>query len=144
MKQIIIIFAISSLILGFDLTFTKAYNEFRKGTSLVRNAPKLAQKHFKKAYLLLNKINNKNSAQIHYMLGRMYCNGWGVEKNYEKAKQHMLEAINLGNERSYCCLARLYLRTGDLQKARKYLDLALSIKKISYYCNDIKSQIKGE
>jgi TPR repeat protein len=71
------------------------------------------------------------------MLGKMYCNGWGVERDYKKAEEYFLKAIKLGNERAYCCIARLYIRMNKKSLAKKYLNSALSNKAISNYCNDI-------
>jgi len=147
MKKIIAILFTIIFLFSFNLTFTKAFNYFNKGIRLEKTNPKKAQEFFVKAYALIQALSNKNTSQVQYMLGRMFCNGWGVEKNYKKAEEHFLKAIKLGNKRANCCLVRLYIKEGKLKKARHYLNIALSNKTIANYCKDIDKNtltIKGE
>ena len=142
---LILIFAVASF--AFDLTFTQAFNNFNKGMRLEHTNPSLAQKYFKKAYFFMQKLKHKDTSQVNYMLGRMYCNGWGVNIDYKKAEKYFLRAIELGNARAHCCIARLYVKEGDLKKAKKYLNYALTHKSIATYCDDIDANtltIKGE
>jgi len=125
------------MVFALDLTFTKAYRAFNKGIKLEKTNPQKAQQYFQKAYILLSELHNKPSSQVYYMLGRMYCNGWGVEKNYQKAETYFKKALQLGNKRVYCCLARLYIRMGKYALAKKYLNYALTHDNLSHYCKDI-------
>ena len=137
MKKIILIFIISCFVFAFDFTFTKAFNNFNQGLNLINKNPSLANKKFKEAYKLLKKITNKNSSQVYYMLGRIYSNGWGVNKNYLLAQKYLLKAIKLGNKMAICCLARLYLKMNKPNLAQKYLKLAISNKNTVIYCKDL-------
>jgi len=146
MKKIILFLISVSLIFAFDLTFTKAFNNFNKGLRTYDSDPTQAQQYFKKAYEYIQQIKNKNTSQINYMLGRMYCNGFGVKEDLNKAEKYFLKALQLGNQRVNCCLARLYLKMGNKEKARKFLTKALSNPHIANYCNDINIntlQLKG-
>jgi len=147
MKKLIIMLITAVFLFGLNLTFTKAFNYFNKGMRLEKTNPKKAEEYFVKAYALIQALPNKNTSQVNYMLGRMYCNGWGVKKDLKKAEKYFLEAIKLGNRRANCCIARLYIKKGDLKKAKKYLNIALSNQAIANYCNDIDPnslKIKGE
>ena len=147
MKKLIIILILSISVFAFDLTFTKAFNNFNRGINLEKTNPQKANQYFQKAFFLIKQIKNKNSSQINYMLGKMYCNGWGVNRDYKLAEKYFLKAIKLGNARAKCCIARLYIKEGKKALAKKYLDYALSHESIAHYCNDIdpiKLTIKGE
>jgi len=139
MKKFIFFFISVNIVcaLAFDLTFTKAFNNFNKGLSTYNSNPQQAQEYFKKAYEYIQQLKNKDTSQVYYMLGRMYCNGLGVPTDYQKAEQYFLNAIKLGNQRANCCIARLYIKMGKINEAKKYLKKALSNPHISNYCNDI-------
>ena len=137
MKKIAILIISLGFLFAFDMTFTKAFNNFNKGLRTYNSNPQKAQEYFKKAYILIQQLKNKNSSQVYYMLGRMYCNGFGVEKDLKKAEEYFLKSLQLGNKRANCCLARLYIKLGDYKKAKHYLDIALSNKTIANYCSDI-------
>ncbi len=137
MKKVIFIFISFVFVFALDLTFTKAYRAFNKGVKLHKTNPQKAQQYFQKAYILLTELHEKPSSQVYFMLGRMYSNGWGVERNYKKAEEYLKKAIKLGNERAYCSLAKVYIKTGKYAKAKKYLDYALSHENLSNYCKDI-------
>ena len=143
MKKIITALIISSCLFAFDFTFTRAFNDFNQGLNLINKNPSLADKKFKEAYKLLKKITNKNSSQVYYMLGRIYSNGWGVNKNYLLAQKYLLKAIKLGNKMAICCLARLYLKMNKPILAQKYLKISLSDKAISQYCNDLLQKLNN-
>ena len=137
MKKIIILMLIIGLSFAFDLTFTKAFNNFNKGLKTYNTDPQKAQEYFKKAYNYIQQLKNKDTSQVYYMLGRMYCNGFGVKKDLNKAEEYFLKALKLGNRRVNCCLARLYIKMGKLDKAKHFLKIALSHKRIANYCSDI-------
>ncbi|WP_456488716.1 hypothetical protein [Caminibacter pacificus] len=144
MNKFIILLSTLVILNAFDFTFTKAFMEFNKGAKLEKTNPKNAEKHFKKAFQLIKELKNKDSSQVYYMLGRMYCNGWGVKKNYKLAEEYFLRALKLGNKRVHCCIARLYIREGKPDLAKEHLQYALSHKEIANYCNDIDQQTLKE
>ena len=137
MKKLILFFTLISLSFAFDLTFTKAFKNFTKGLQTYDSNPQKAQEYFKNAYNYIQKLKNKDTSQVHYMLGRMYCNGFGVKEDLQKAEKHFLDAIKLGNERANCCITRLYIKMGKIEEAKKYLKKALSNPHIANYCDDI-------
>ena len=146
MKKVIILILTLNFLLAFDLTFTKAFNYFNKGLKTYDINPQKAQDYFKKAYEYIQKLKNKDTSQVYYMLGRMYCNGLGVPKDLDKAEEYFLKALKLGNQRVNCCLARLYIKKGELSKARDFLKKAMSNDKIANYCSDIDAsslKLKG-
>jgi len=137
MKKLILILLSLNLIFAFDLTFTKAFRNFTKGLHTYNTNPQKAQEYFKKAYEYIQQLKHKDTSQVQYMLGRMYCNGLGVPKDLKKAEKHFLRALQLGNQRVNCCLARLYIKMGKNEKAKEFLQKALSNPKIANYCEDI-------
>ena len=89
--------------------YTKGFMLYKKGSTLLdKNVPK-ANKMFSKALPFLEKAASENSSQAYFMLGRMYCNGWGVDVDFEKAKEYFIKSIDLGDKRSNCCIARLLI-----------------------------------
>jgi len=144
MKKVIGLVLLSISLFALDLTFTKAFKEFQKGKRLEKTNPKLAQEHFKKAYTLLKSIENQNSSQLHYLLGEMYAHGLGVEQNYTLSEQHFLKAIQLGNKRAHCCLAKVYIEEGKIEEAKEHLKFALTHDSIANYCNEIDKTILKE
>ena len=136
MKKIFAILFTFSLVFSFDAMYTKAFMAFKKGIKYESTNPQKAQRYFQNAFVLLNEIKN-DSSQKYYMLGRMYCNGWGVPQDLNKAEIYFKKALKLGNQRVNCCLARLYIKKGELSKAKKYLKYALSHESLSFYCKDI-------
>ena len=136
MKKLFLISIMSVFVFAFDALYTKAFMAYKKGVNLELRNPQKAQQYFQEAYILLKQIKN-DSSQKYYMLGRMFCNGWGVPKDLDKAEKYFKKALKLGNQRVYCCLARLYIKKGDLAKAKKYLRYALSHETLSMYCRDI-------
>ncbi len=129
MKKIIIFFIFVSLF-SFDLSYMKAFRYFNKGLSLINSDTQNAQNYFTKSFNLLKNIKNKNNSGMHYMLGRMYLNGWGVNKNYQKALKEFLTAEKLGNKRVHCSLLKLYVKTKNKQKAQKELNYVLTHKNL--------------
>jgi len=134
-----------AVVIGFsiDFTFTKGFQNFKKGMKIVKTDPQKAQIYFQRAYVFLSEVK-KPSSQKYYMLGKMYCNGWGVPRNYQKAEEYFKKALKLGNERVHCCLARLYIRMGKYKEAKKYLDYAMSHNTLAHYCNDINPKTLKE
>ncbi len=142
MKKGIFLLAVGVLVFGLDLTFTKAFNNYKKGLKLLKSDPPKARVYFEESLKLFKKLvkENKASSQTYFFLGRMYCNGEGTKVDYKKAEKYFLKALSLGNQRATCCLARLYIKTGKLNKAKKYLAIALSNPGVRIYCTDIDAQ----
>jgi len=136
-KLLIVVLSITTFLFAIDFTFTKAWHNFTKGMKIVNQNPQEAQIYFKKSYNLIQKIKDRPSSQVYYMLGRMYCNGWGVEKDLSKAEIYFKKALSLGNKRVNCCLARLYIKMGKKELAKKYLNIALNHPNLKIYCTDI-------
>ena len=147
MKKLFLVLILTISAFAFDLTFTKAFNDFKKGTRFEKTDKQKANQYFQKAFFLIQQLQNKDTSQVNYMLGEMYSNGWGVKKEYQKAQKYFLRAVQLGNARANCSLAKLYIKTGQLTLAKKYLNYALSNPAIAPYCKDINPNnltIKGE
>jgi len=146
MKKIVLFLFTINLIFALNLTFMKAFNNFNKGLRIYNSNPNQAQQYFKKAYEYIQQLKNKDTSQINYMLGKMYCNGLGVKEDLKKAEKYFLKAISLGNQRANCGLARVYIKLGNKEKAKKYLKKALSNPAIAKYCSDIDAntlKLKG-
>ena len=146
MKKILLILIMAISAFSFDLTFTKAFNNFNKGIRFEKTDPQKANQYFQKAFFLIKQLKKRDTSQVNYMLGKMYCNGWGVNKDYKKAKEYFLRAIQLGNKRANCEMVKLYIKTGELQLAKKYLNYSLAHQSIATYCKDIdlNKLTKGE
>ncbi len=147
MKKLFLVLILTISAFALDLTFTKAFNNFNKGTRFEQTDKQKANQYFQKAFFLIQQMQHKDTSQVNYMLGEMYSNGWGIEQNYQKAEKYFLKAINLGNVRANCSLAKLYIQMGKSNLARKYLNYALSYPSVAHYCKDISQNnltIKGE
>ena len=121
MKKLLILLFISSLF-ALNLEYTKAFFMYQKAYKTLNTNPKKSQENFKKSFEILKNLEKQNipSSQVYYLLGVMYSNGWGVKKDYIKARDELLKAIKLGNVEAKCQLASLYLKMNNLEEARKY------------------------
>lgn len=148
MKKLLLIMTLIGSLFAFE--FTEAFMDFNKGIKFMNKGKvQKAQKYFAQSYAILKGLESKGkgSSQIYYMLGRMYCNGWGVETDLKKAEFYFKKAMAMGNRRVHCCIVRLYLKEGKVNEAKKELKYALSHKSIKSYCDDIDPntlKIKGE
>lgn len=148
MKKIIIL--LSLIVIGFSFEFTQAFMDFNKGIKFIKKGKiNKAQTFFAKSFAIVKSLEEKGkgSSQVYYMLGRMYCNGWGTDKDLKKAEMYFKKSIAMGNRRSHCCLARLYIKEGKLKLAKQELSYALSHDSIKNYCEGIDPttlKIKGE
>jgi len=122
MKKIFILLFISSLF-ALNLEYTKAFFMYQKAYRMLNTNPKISQEYFKKSFKILKKLEREKipSSQVYYLLGVMYSNGWGIKKDYSKAKKELLKAIKFGNLKAKCQLASLYLKMNNLEAARKYI-----------------------
>ena len=87
---------------------TLSANNLRNGMIAYKKANFLEAKTFFKASILDDK-----SITASYMLGRMYLNGEGVEKDAKKAIKFLLYAYNSGNIPSGCYLSEAYMKEGS-------------------------------
>lgn len=137
---IFVIFNITSLNASSD--YTKGFMFYKKGHKLLNKDSDKSYKYFSKAKPYLLSSYKSSSARSAFMLGRMYCNGWGVTLNYKTAEKYFKDALNWGDKRSNCCLSRLYimfLKT-DIPKGEKYFKTAQKYNIPD--CKDIKEYIK--
>ena len=121
MKKLIILLFINSLF-ALNLEYTKAFFLYQKAYKMLNTNPKISQEYFKKSFKILKDLEKQNvpSSQVYYLLGVMYSKGWGVKKDYIKAKDELLKAIKLGNVKAKCQLASIYLKMNNLEAAKKY------------------------
>ena len=140
MKKIIWILFTSVLAFAIDLTYSKAFQYYKKGLKLEKTNPSEAQKYFKESFFLTKELEsqNKASSQIYFMLGKMYHKGWGTNKNLFLAEKYYLKALKLGNKRVNCPLAKLYKETGKEKLAKKYLQNSLKNPSTKKECEDLK------
>jgi TPR repeat protein len=143
MKYFLSIIILTVTLFGFDFTFTRAFNLFNKGLRLEQTNPAAAERNFEKAYALLSTIKTPSSQKF-YMLGVMFANGYGVPKNYQKAIKYFKLAIQYGNKRANCSLAKVYIQLHNLKKAKKYYKEAMKYSNVSNYCNTINPNILKE
>jgi len=96
------------LLLIFCSLFAKslyfnAFIDIQKAKRLLNSNPKQADALFIEAKGYLKQIvqssinQNKPSSQAILLLGELYLNGWGVDKNLQKAKSLLCSAKILGN-----------------------------------------------
>ena len=102
MKKILYLFVFVAVLFGQNLYF-EAFKDIMKGKRIINQNPKKAEKLFTIAANDLSKIihnsieNNKPSANAIELMGELYLNGWGVEKNEKKAEIFLCVSAKLGN-----------------------------------------------
>ncbi len=131
MKQIFKLLS-AKYILFILLTFTvtiPAYGDYSYDMAL-KARENLKQRNFSKAVYYLEEAAKDGSSKIWAKreLGRIYFNGYGVTKNYSKAKQYYEEASDGGNIDAKANLGYMYLYgegvTKNYSKAKQYLEEA--------------------
>jgi len=106
MKRLLFIFAFLSVTLFAQNLYFDAHKNVNIAKKLLKTNPDKAQRLFIEAYGYLKKFvnhtieNNRPSANGLNLLGEMYLNGWGVEKNEKKAIKLICAAKQLGNRRA--------------------------------------------
>ena len=147
MKKIFILITL----LFFNITYLNANSDYTKGFMFYQKGHRLldrntnkANKAFAKARAFLSSAYKTNSANAAYMLGQIYLNGWGIDKDYSKAEKYFKTAINWGDKRSNCPLARLYLiiLKKNIVEGEKYFETAQEYHIPN--CKDVKAYIKKE
>jgi TPR repeat protein len=96
MKNIIVvIFLLFSFLYGND--YSDGYKLFKKAKKELNNGNQnKANSLFLQAKEKFEIAVKHNSTQAILKLGSLYCNGWGVTKDKEKAKQYLDKAEKLG------------------------------------------------
>jgi len=107
MKKIYSLLIFSSLFAQTNIfansLYFNAFTDIQKAKRLLTNNPQKANSLFIEArgylkQIIKNSINqNKPSSQSMYLLGELYLNGWGGEKNPQKATLLLCSANSLGN-----------------------------------------------
>jgi TPR repeat protein len=145
MKKLLItifLFLMTTTYLNASSEYTKGFMLYKKGHKLLKVDSEKSFMLFKQAEPHLISAYKSNSARSAFMLGRMYCNGWGVSQNFKIAEKYFKVAISLGDKRSNCCLSRLHLMflKDNIQEGEKYFKVA---KKYNIKdCKDISAYIK--
>ena len=84
------------------------------------------EKEYNQALFLYKEAGKKNHTGALFMIGQMYQQGLGVEKNLEESKRAFAQGSVLGN---YLCSRSLgllfYEQKVDTEDTRKYLELAI-------------------
>ena len=84
------------------ISFSIAADTYSKGYKLYKNAKRelrkgdtnKAQQLFKDAFAIFQK--NPKSSQAALKIAELYCNGWGLNKDDQKAKEYLQKAEKLG------------------------------------------------
>jgi S1-C subfamily serine protease len=90
------------------------------------------KKDYKAAAFWAAKASHKGSGLGAHLLSACYANGWGITKNKQQAREHLLLAARRGNGRAQAILAQELLGIGNLgyemnpDAARKWLLQAAS------------------
>jgi len=115
MKRLTLLFIFSSMLVAQNLYFA-AFKDIRQATRIINTNPKKAQKLFIEASGYLKQIintsisNNKPSANALNLLGKLYLNGWGVDKDEQKAYKLLCAAAKLGNSKAKKTLEKLNVK----------------------------------
>ncbi len=102
MKKIIVLSIFIAMLFAQNLYF-EAFKNVMQGKRIINKNPQKAEKLFIIAANDLKKIikssinNHQPSANAIELIGELYLNGWGVEKNERKAEKFLCVASKLGN-----------------------------------------------
>ena len=112
MKKIILLSILIGYIFAQNLYFN-AFKNIKKAKTLIDKNPKEAQRLFIEAYSYLKTIVNKsieekkpNTNAIN-LLGKLYLNGWGIDKNEILAIKLLCVAAKYGNQKAQKTLKKL-------------------------------------
>ncbi|WP_024787882.1 MULTISPECIES: SEL1-like repeat protein [unclassified Lebetimonas] len=114
MKKIILLILIT-FVFSQNLYFI-AFKDIQKAKHLLNSDPQKANTLFIEAGSYLKQIinssinSNKPSSQALNLLGELYLNGWGVEKDIKKARLLLCAAKNLGNFRAQMLIKKNSLK----------------------------------
>jgi len=104
MKKLVFILTIFlSVNISAQNLYFAAFKNINKAKRLLKTDPQQADRLFIEAYSYLKQYvnktlkNNKPSANSFKLLGEMFLNGWGVDKDINKAVKLLCAAKKLGN-----------------------------------------------
>ena len=115
MKKLFLLTFLTIALFAQNLYFD-AFINIKKAKRLMNTNPEKAKVLFIEAYSNLKRIvndsidNNKPSANAFNLLGLMYLNGWGVEKNTNQAIKYLCAAKQLGNAKAKRILAKMQIK----------------------------------
>ena len=125
MKKIILLSILIGYIFAQNLYFN-AFKNIKKAKTLIDKNPRAAQKLFIEAYTYLKTIVNKsikeekpNTNAIN-LLGELYLNGWGINKDKTLAIKLFCLAKKYGNQKAQ----------KNLKKLRKTCPTKINLKEI--------------
>ena len=103
MKKLVFILTIFLSINYAQNLYFAAFKNINKAKKFLKTNPQQADRLFIEAYSYLKQYinktlkNNKPSANSFKLLGEMFLNGWGVDKDINKAVKLLCAAKKLGN-----------------------------------------------
>jgi hypothetical protein len=103
MKKLLISLGIGGSILFAQNLYMSAFQDVLKAKRILKSDPEKAKTYFIEASSYLKQVvnssidANKPSLQAMALLGELYINGWGIDKNEKKATLLLCAAKNLGN-----------------------------------------------
>jgi TPR repeat protein len=115
MKKIILLLFFSFSLFAQNLYFS-AYKDIQKAKRLLNSDPQKSERLFIEAFSYLKQLvntsidNEKPSANALSLLGEMYLNGWGVDKNEKKAVLLLCGAQQLGNFKAKKLLKKINVK----------------------------------
>jgi TPR repeat protein len=86
--------------------YFQAYKDIRQAKRIMNKNPQQSQRLFIEAYSYLKQLvnasidSNKPSANSFTLLGNMYLNGWGVDKNEQEGIKLLCGAKLLGSRKA--------------------------------------------
>jgi TPR repeat protein len=94
MKKLLLICIFFSSIFAAD-TYSQGYKLYKTAKRELRQGNKQkAQILFQQSLKIF--LENKKSSQAVLKVAELYCNGWGVDKDTQKAKEYLQKAAKLG------------------------------------------------
>jgi len=116
MKKILFILFLSIVGIYAQNLYFAAFKDIRLAKKIINTNPQKAEKLFIEASGYLKQIinnsisNDKPSANAFNLMGQLYLNGWGVDKNEEKAFKLLCAASQLGNLKAKKILSKLNIK----------------------------------
>ena len=108
------------LILIFSLhaqnLYFQAFQDINKAKRIQKENPEKANQLYIEAYTYLKQLNNKYiennkpSANVMYLLGKLYLNGLGIEKDTIKGAKFLCTSAELGNLRAKKDITKLQIK----------------------------------
>ena len=105
MKKILVSLGLA-LTISFGTTLDEGVVAYKKGD-------------YKAGLVIFEDLASKNDAIAQYYLGKMYANGFGVKKDYLKAKEWYEKAAAQGNAKAQYSLGNMYKYGRGVEKDSK-------------------------